>query len=261
MAADEHDIERVREWIDAAQHIAVLTGSGISAESKIPTFRGAAHAAEGADDAPEDMKALWAEFDPQTLATPEAYNADPERVSRWYDWRRVKCLQAEPNPGHRALAEMQRSVESRGGQCVLLTQNVDGLHQRADSTGVVELHGTIHAWRGIRSGQPFDLPDKPLSEFPPRLETGEISRPGVVWFGEMLPDAAIMAAERAAAACDLFFSIGTSSTVWPAAGFIEHARSRGAHTVEINPDATPASASVDIALRGPSGEILPQLAR
>lgn len=268
--------DRVRGWLASARAVVVLTGSGVSAESRIPTFRaaaaglggenGPAGASSGAADhdaEEEDMAALWAEFDPQTLATPEAYARDPETVSRWYDWRRVKCLRAEPNAGHAALARMQDALEARGGTLALLTQNVDGLHQRAGSRGVVELHGSIHAWRGVGSGRParpgVEITDEPFAAFPPRLADGEAMRPGVVWFGEALPEAALAASYAALESCDVFFSVGTSSQVWPAAGFVEIARAAGARTVEVNPEATAASGVCDAALRGPSGAVLPRL--
>lgn len=244
------DTDTARQWFAQARHAVVLTGSGVSAESRIPTFR---------DAKDTTMHALWAEFDPQTLATREAFDADPEMVTRWYDWRRIKCLEARPNPGHLALAELQRRALAGGRHFTLLTQNVDGLHQRAGSTGVVELHGSIMRWRGVRTGTPAPLPPAPFESFPPRLETGELIRPDIVWFGEMLPERAIAAAFEALASCDLFVSVGTSAVVHPAAGFIHQARDAGARTIEINPDSTPISSITDLRLVGRSGEILPRL--
>lgn len=241
-------IERVRERLAEARSVVVLTGSGVSAESRIPTFRDA-------------MEGLWKDFDPQTLATPEAFRDDPERVTRWYDWRRLKCREAEPNPGHLALAELQRRVEGRGGSFRLLTQNVDGLHQRAGSTGVVELHGSIMEWRGVGTGRPAELPEGPFDAFPPRLPDGELIRPGVVWFGEMLPEAALSASFGALAGCDVFLSVGTSGVVQPAASFVYEAARAGAFTVEVNPEETPISALVDATVRGKGGEALPLLVR
>lgn len=228
----------------------VLTGSGVSAESNIPTFRGGGGGT---------MAALWADFDPRTLATPEAFEADPALVTKWYDWRRLMCLRAEPNPGHLALAALQKRAEREGRRFTLLTQNVDGLHQRAGSSGVVELHGSIMRWRGVRTGTPADLPDDAFESYPPTLPTGEPIRPSVVWFGEALPGEALRAADEALASCDVFMSIGTSAVVYPAAGFIEVARQACAVTIEINPESTPISATVDVCLRGPAGEVLPRL--
>ena len=239
-------VDRLSRALEDARHVVVLTGSGVSAESQIPTFRDA-------------MEGLWKDFDPQTLATPEAFAADPDRVTRWYDWRRLQCREAEPNPGHLALAEIQRRTESRGGTFTLLTQNVDGLHQRAGSTGVVELHGSIMAWRGVDSGTPAELPDGPFETFPPTLPTGEVIRPSVVWFGEMLPDDALRASFNALARCDLFMSVGTSSVVHPAAGFVHDARANGAFTAEVNPDDTPISELIDVTIRAKAGDALPGL--
>lgn len=255
--ADQSLLDEARGQLARARSTVVLTGSGVSAESRIPTFR----EANGGGDAEGEgsMQALWAEFDPQTLATPEAFAANPEMVTRWYDWRRLKCLRAEPNPGHAALAEFQQRAEADGRRFTLLTQNVDGLHQRAGSTNVIELHGSIMHWRGVRTGEPAVLPEGPFDSYPPTLPSGERIRPSVVWFGEALPEHAIIAAAEALEACDLFVSIGTSSVVYPAAGMIHTARRAGATTVEINPDATGISGVIDIALRGPSGVILPGL--
>jgi NAD-dependent deacetylase len=232
----------------AAQHVVILTGAGISAESDIPTFR-------------DTMDALWREFDPQTLATPEAFARDPETVTRWYDHRRVRCLQAEPNPGHLALARLERTMGERGGQCTILTQNVDRLHQRAGSVDVVELHGTIMAWRCTRTGRPVPLGDDPITEFPPPSPhaAGALLRPDVVWFGEMLPEAALDRAERVMQTCDCFLSVGTSSVVYPAAGFIDAALAAGAPVIEVNPGDTAASERVTHRLVAPGGVALPAL--
>lgn len=251
--ADQTLLAQARTVLSEARAVVVLTGSGVSAESKIPTFREAKSAFEG------DMQALWAEFDPQTLATPQAFARDPEMVTRWYDWRRLKCLNAEPNPGHAALARLQQRARANNRRFTLLTQNVDGLHQRAGSTDVVELHGSIMAWRGVRTGAPASLPDGPFEAYPPTLPDGELIRPSVVWFGETLPESALQASFESLSECDLFMSVGTSSVVYPAAGFIQIARDAGATTIEVNPDDTPVSDLVDIPLRGKSGEILPRL--
>ncbi len=239
-------IQGVADRLRAARRVVVITGAGVSAESRIPTYR-------------DKMEGLWASFDFKKLATPEAFAADPETVSRWYDFRRTKCLEAEPNPGHLALARLEREIESRGGRFTLLTQNVDRLHQRAGSRRVVELHGNIIEWRCTKTGRRYpDLP-VPLPRFPMESEAGGLLRPDVVWFGETLPEAAVIAADEASTGCDLFFSIGTSAVVYPAAGFIQVARSAGAVTVEVNRDPTPISGVVDSALLGLSGEIVPRL--
>ncbi|MEM1185187.1 MAG: NAD-dependent deacylase [Planctomycetota bacterium] len=244
----EPALAKLRTALNDAQHVVVLTGSGVSAESKIPTFRDA-------------MEGLWKDFDPQTLATPEAFEADPGRVTRWYDWRRLKCAEAQPNPGHLALAEIQTQTLARGASFTLLTQNVDGLHQRAGSTDVVELHGSIMAWRGVDSGEPAELPEGPFESFPPTSASGEIIRPSVVWFGEMLPEEALRRSFDALERCDLFMTIGTSSVVHPAAGFVHNARANDAFIAEVNPDDTPISPLVNTTIRAKSGEALPLLLR
>jgi len=241
-------IAALAEMLRGARSVGVVTGAGISAESSIPTFRDA-------------MEGLWAEFDPMTLATPEAFEADPERVTRWYDHRRLGCLAAEPNPGHAALADLERRVVGRGGEFWLLTQNVDGLHRRAGSERVFELHGSITRWRCTVTGRETELPDGPLQAFPPKSphHPEGLLRPGVVWFGEMLPGEVLEAAEEAVNACDVFLSVGTSAEVYPAAGFIGAARARGARTGEVNLDDTPISGGVEVSVRGKSGEVLPRV--
>lgn len=236
----------VADRLRTSRGVVVLTGAGVSAESGLKTFR-------------DTMEGLWKDFDPQKLATPEAFEADPETVTRWYDWRRLGCLAADPNPGHLALAAIERSVVARAGSFTLLTQNVDRLHHKAGSRNVVELHGTIMVWRCTRCGEKFEPPPTAFQVFPPPSPWGGILRPDVVWFGEMLPEAALEAACAAMATCDLFMSVGTSSVVYPAAGFIQAAAANGAFTVEINRDATPISRTVDVSLRGKSGDILPAL--
>lgn len=241
-------VEAAAADLRGARHVVVLTGAGISAESDIPTFR-------------DTMDALWKEFDPQELATPEAFARDPETVTRWYDHRRVRCLAAEPNPGHRALAALERTLRGRRGTCTILTQNVDRLHQRAGSEDVVELHGTIMQWRCTHTERPVPLEPQPMSTFPPASphEPGALLRPDVVWFGEMLPPAALDRAEAAMRTCDCFLSVGTSSVVHPAAGFIDIALAGGAPVIEVNPGDTAASARVTHRLVAPSGVALPRL--
>lgn len=246
--------------IDDARSLAVLTGAGISAESGLRTFRGVT-VGPAATPMPEDMAALWKEFDPATLATPEAFARDPKMVTRWYDWRRLGCLAAEPNAGHLALAAIEAWVAARGGVFTLLTQNVDRLHQRAGSKAVVELHGSIIVWRCTKTGERSEPPASPFTEYPVRTRAGGLLRPDVVWFGEMLPADAIAAAEAAASTCEVFISAGTSAQVFPAAGFIRHAAARGAFTAEINAEDTPISDLVDLSIRGSTGLVLPLVAR
>lgn len=255
---DAATIARVAARLAAAERIAVITGAGISAESGLRTFRGATSA-----ELPPDMQSLWKEFDPATLATPAAFARDPAMVSKWYDCRRLGCLAATPNPGHLALAALQRLMEAKGAGLTLLTQNVDRLHQRAGSRDVVELHGTIMDWRCTQTGQHLTPSDSAFEAYPPKspFSTEGLLRPDVVWFGEMLPEAAVELAREAAASCDVFMSVGTSAVVYPAAGFLFEAKGNGAYTVEVNLEATPASTAVDASLRGSSSVLLPAILR
>jgi NAD-dependent deacetylase len=237
------------EFIRAVQDasgIVALTGAGVSAESGIPTFR-------------DPQEGLWAKYDPAELATPEAYSRDPQLVTRWYDWRRGKCAAAKPNPAHRALAWLERFCDENDRRFTLVTQNVDRLHHAAGSTRILELHGTLWIWRCVRCGQEREDREVPFAEYPPRCDCGGMRRPGVVWFGESLPDGVLEAANRAASECDLFLSIGTSAVVYPAAGLAHNARRRGARVAEINAQPTPLSPMTDWSLQGRCGEILPAL--
>ncbi len=242
----ERQIDELAGRLRTARSVVVLTGAGVSAESGIRTFR-------------DTMEGLWKEFDPAKLATPEAFDENPELVTRWYDHRRLGCLAAEPNPGHAAIAQLERWLAGRSGSLTLLTQNVDRLHQRAGSVNVVELHGSIIEWRCTRTGEKQTPAAEAFTKFPPRSTCGALLRPDVVWFGEMLPPAALEAADAAVAACDVFISVGTSSAVYPAAGYVDMARRRGAFTAEVNREGTPISAWVDVSLRGRSGEVLPRV--
>jgi NAD-dependent protein deacetylase/lipoamidase len=243
---DERALAHTQDLIEEATSIVVLTGAGVSAESGVPTFR-------------EPEEGLWAKYDPMELATIEAFHRDPQLVTRWYHWRFERCATCKPNPAHDALAVLQQSAHARGATFTLLTQNIDGLHQQAGSTDVIELHGTIHRWRAMDTGDEIAMRDIDFSSFPPRSASGALLRPNVVWFGEMLPPDALMAADRAARACDVFLSIGTSSLVYPAAGLIELARAAGGTTIEINRDPTPITDMVDVSLLGLAGEILPRI--
>lgn len=222
--------------------ILFLTGAGVSAESGIPTFRDA-------------LTGLWSRYRPEQLATPAAFEADPGLVWRWYGWRRARVSKAQPNPGHVALAELGRRLD----QPLLVTQNVDGLHQRAGSENVIELHGNIFRDVCVRNRHPI-CPDTTGAEQPPVCpRCGSPARPDVVWFGETLPANAIETAQRAARCCRVFFSIGTSAMVYPAAELAHIARDSGAAIVEINPEPTPLTSFADFVLRGASGEVLPAL--
>ncbi|MBX3684802.1 MAG: NAD-dependent deacylase [Rhodocyclaceae bacterium] len=233
-----------------AGRIAVLSGAGISAESGIPTFRDA-------------LTGLWARFDAGDLATPEAFERDPALVWGWYEWRRMKVLQSQPNPGHLALARLA----ARGPQVTVITQNVDDLHERAGSREVHHLHGSLHAPRCFECGRSHgfgpQIPDEPEGGrrlAPPACDhCGGPLRPGVVWFGEMLPEDAWRAATEAIAHCEVMITIGTSGLVFPAAGLPGLAAGRGKPVIQINPTATEHDDCARVALRARAGEALPAL--
>ncbi len=227
--------------LQSCQKPAVLTGAGVSAESGVPTFR-------------EAQTGLWEQYDPHELATPEAFQRDPALVWRWYRWRRELVAGVEPNAGHNALVTLASLVP----QMTLITQNVDGLHQRAGSEGIIEFHGNLFEDRCFVEG--CIVTDADMSaDVPVCPGCGGMLRPGVVWFGEAIPESALHAAAVAVSGCDLFFSIGTSALVWPAAGLAEAARQQGASVIEINLDATPLSSQTDFCLQGKSGSLLPEL--
>lgn len=243
-------IQRAAEVLRGAHAVVVLTGAGVSAESGIRTFR-------------DTMEGLWREFDAEKLATPQAFAADPALVSRWYDHRRVGCLNAEPNAGHVALATLERWFTERGRSLTLATQNVDRLHQRAGSSGVLELHGNIMTWRCSVTGRSMQLPPEAMEHFPipSPFADGALLRPNVVWFGEELPEETLLAAQAAAQRADVLLSIGTSAVVYPAAGLIDICGQRGGIIIEINPVRTAASERVNWSLMGKAGDVLPQILR
>jgi NAD-dependent deacetylase len=221
--------------------LVALTGAGISAESGIPTFRGAG--------------GLWRSFRPEELATPEAFARDPKLVWEWYLWRRGLIAQAQPNAGHYALVRL----EQRTPRFTLVTQNVDGLHDRAGSRNILKLHGDIWEVRCTACGRQERDERLAFDCLPPRCACGGLLRPAVVWFGEMLPAAVWQAAEEAVRAAEVLLVAGTSAVVYPAAGLVPLARSAGAKVIEVNLEQTPLSASADCSLRGKAGEILPDL--
>jgi len=237
-----------------ARRVVVFTGAGISAESGVPTFR-------------DDLTGLWALFDAERLATPEAFRADPDLVWGWYERRRARARRAAPNPGHLATA----AIEARVPGSVVITQNVDDLHERAGSRAPVHLHGSLFAPRCVgEPPHPAPLPDvadpdaDDLGEGgripPPRCaDCGALVRPGVVWFGEALPKAALTAAVEAASACDLLLTVGTSGVVYPAAEIPRIAARSGADVIQVNPEPTPLDRVCAINLRGPAAQLLPAL--
>ncbi|RKP50383.1 NAD-dependent deacylase [Pararobbsia silviterrae] len=235
---------RAHEWLVNARHLFVLTGAGVSAESGIPTFRDA-------------QTGLWARYDPLDLATPEAFARDPVLVWQWYAHRREIVARAAPNAAHQALARWQSHRRMS-----LVTQNVDGLHARAGSRDVIELHGNLFAnqWFNGCGRCPIDVarttqPDRP----PACARCGALLRPGVVWFGEALPAAALDAAYAAAADSDVCLVVGTSGLVYPAAGLPSIAAERGARVIVVNPQRSDLDHDADIVLYQKAAECLPIL--
>ena len=241
------DAQFLAQAIEAAGHLVVMTGAGASADSGIPTFRDA-------------LTGHWASHDPQDLATPQAYARDPALVTRWYDERRLQVLACQPNPGHLALAAIERWRKDRGLATVVVTQNVDRLHQRAGSQRVIELHGSIVQWRAAAGGheQVCELPQA-FEHYPPQCPGGPM-RPDVVWFGEALPELALERAYAALESADLYVCVGTSGLVYPAAGMLEIAAAAGARCVTVNPEPTPQDGLCDRVLRQRSGPLLAKVA-
>lgn len=224
----------------SAESVVVLTGAGTSQESGLPTFRDA-------------QTGLWARFRLEELATPEAFEKNPATVWRWYASRRERVSQADPNPGHVALVEMVSLLDS----LTVITQNVDGLHQRAGQEEVIELHGNIH--RNICSREGVEVVAGE-GEPPACPNCGAMVRPDVVWFGEVLPEEALYRAMQAARHCQVFLSVGTSTLVQPAASLPFLALDAGAMVVEVNPDETALSPVASVRLTGSSGKTLPAIA-
>ena len=235
-------LEQLASRIRGARRITAITGAGVSAASGVPTFRGA--------------DGLWRSVRAEDLATPDAFARDPRLVWDWYDWRRSLIAGCNPNAAHDVLARW-----TERDRLTLITQNVDGLHERAGAR-VLRFHGSIwelRCWNDCGAAA-WDDRRAPLPSLPPSCPScGGIARPGVVWFGEPIDPHVLRSAAAAASACDLFLSIGTSSLVYPAAGLVEEARRRGAFTVEINPVST--GAGVDLAVARPAELILPEVDR
>lgn len=235
---------RLAQRLRAAERVVVFTGSGVSQESGIATFR--------------DPGGVWQRFRPEEVATPEAFARDPARVWKWYVGRYRTMAGAEPNSAHRDIARWSELFPS----VVVVTQNIDSLHERAGSPEVVELHGSLSRARCAECGEPVAMAEAvERPEEPPRCGCGGLLRPDVVWFGEILPQDAFGRAAEVTEACDLFVSVGTSASVYPAAGFIELALRRGAMVVEVNPEETPFSSLVDLRLAARAGEGVPELTR
>jgi NAD-dependent deacetylase len=240
----EHQVEEVVEFLAGAGRVAVLTGAGISAESGVPTFRG--------------KDGLWKQYKAETLATPEAFERDPKLVWEWYDWRRGLIAPVEPNAGHRVIA----GWESLFGEMAVITQNVDGLHAKAGSQNVVELHGNIWKLRCTREGTVEEVRDNPLPHIPPVCPNcGSLFRPHIVWFGESLDPVVLDRAYDLSQSCQVMFVIGTSAVVHPAASLPYAAARAGAKIVEVNLEPTPLTPHANFFFPGKAGEILPVLDR
>jgi NAD-dependent deacetylase len=240
---DERALTLAAEKVAGAGRISVLTGAGVSAESGVPTFRG--------------PQGLWKKFRPEELATPEAFARDPELTWEWYDWRRQKLSACQPNPGHHALVAIENATE----EFCLVTQNIDGLHRAAGSRHVLELHGNIWVLRCTsceKAGEDFRVP---LPELPPRCSCGSLLRPGVVWFGEMLPEETLRRSIEAMGQTEVLLVVGTSALVHPAASLPMVAKEANAFLVEVNTEETPLSPLADVTLLGPSATILPEMVR
>ena len=232
----------VADLIAKSRHCVVFTGAGMSAESGVPTFRGSG--------------GLWERYRPEELATPEAFARDPVLVWKWYKWRQEIVYNARPNPGHYAVAKLEEAEVVRA----VVTQNVDGLHQRAGSKRVIELHGSLWRARCTKCGAVYRL-EKPVEEVPPRCpRCGSLLRPDVVWFGEPLPQEAWEEAVRLMAASDVVIVVGTSGVVYPAAYLPKLAKESGAAVVEINVEESAITPIADVFIRGKAGEVLPRLA-
>lgn len=229
-------------FLRKAERVAALTGAGVSQESGLRTFRDA-------------QTGLWSQYKPTELASPEAYERDPKLVWDWYAWRREAIKGVRPNPGHYALVEMAHHVPNFS----LITQNVDNLHRMAGSPQLIELHGNIQRVKCSSCGQQVEEWEETDGDVPQCEICDGLLRPDVVWFGESLPRAALESAAEAARRCQVFFSIGTSGLVQPAASLAYAARNRGAVVVEVNAEPTPLTEKVNYPLQGKSGKILPAL--
>jgi NAD-dependent deacetylase len=228
--------------LNKAKRVAVLTGAGISAESGIPTFRG--------------EEGLWKTYRAEELATLSAFIRDPGIVWEWYDWRRGIIGSRDFNPGHKVLAGWEKLFPTFH----VITQNIDGLHQKAGSFNILELHGNIWKLRCTEEGTIVEEHSTPLGEIPPRCPNcGALLRPHVVWFGESLDASILQRAFALSSSCEVMFAVGTSAVVQPAASLPLSARESGATVVEINPDPTPITPYVDFSFRGKAGEILPKI--
>ncbi len=239
-------VARAAELIARSETTVVFTGAGMSAESGIPTFRDA-------------LVGIWENHDPMTLASPEGWNADRDLVWDWYAQRANDVRGVDPNDGHIALAQLAVAAQNDGRAVSVVTQNVDDLHERAGSASVSHLHGSLFAPRCESCGRPETAETALVTPRPMCPLCGESLRPGVVWFGELLPRDAWSAASTAVAACDLMIVVGTSGVVHPAAGLPERAHLEGVPVIEVNPEPSELTRLATIHLAGPAAEMLPQI--
>jgi NAD-dependent deacetylase len=240
-------LEQLADRIQAETRITIMTGAGVSAASGVPTFRG--------------PDGIWKKYRAESLATPDAFERDPKLVWEWYNWRREVLSTKLPNRAHEVLAAWSQRYQ----KFTLITQNVDGLHERAGTQNVIRFHGSIWevlCWNRCPSSPPRWRDETvPFADIPPRCPHCDgLIRPGVVWFGEGI-DRTVLERAANAVECDVFLTIGTSSVVYPAAQLVHEARSRGAYTVELNVEATPASGLLDLSIRGPAEETLDHVER
>jgi len=239
--ATNDQILLARAHLASARHVTVLTGAGISADSGVPTFRGA--------------DGLWRNFRAEDLATPEAFERDPQLVWEWYNWRREILATKTPNDAHHALVRL----EERANDFHLITQNVDGLHRLAGSRQIFELHGDIWKVRCTSCRLVTDNRDVPLSLLPHCRTCGGLLRPHIVWFGEALDGQILANSFRGAESCDVMIIVGTSGLVYPAAMLIPAAAANGAFVIEINLDSTPNSPDAVLSIQGRAKDIVPLL--
>lgn len=237
--------EEIRDRLRRARRVVAFTGAGISKESGLDTFR--------------DLGGVWQQVRPEDMATPQAFRRQPARVWQWYAARFRRASDVQPNPAHLALARWEELFAT----FTLVTQNVDGLHQRAGSVNVLELHGSLREAKCERCGRRWAMAEAVAAspDEPPACACGGLFRPAVVWFGEMLPEAAMAVATEESSFCDLFVSVGTSGFVYPAAGLIELAHRQGACLIEINPEPTAHSGMAHLQIQAPAGQALPALTR
>lgn len=232
--------QRLLERLRSAERVSVLTGAGVSADSGIPTFRGAG--------------GIWEKYDFRKLATPAGFRADPHLAWEWYQLRQIEMKKAQPNPAHLTIAEMEPHFR----EFSVITQNIDGMHKRAGSRRIIELHGNIWRMRCVRDGTIIDI-DEPVKDIPPLCHCGSILRPDVVWFGEPLPEDALNASSKAASESDVMFVVGTSAIVYPAAALPALTKNSGGLVIEVNLEPTDISTYADLSFFGRAGELMPAL--